>query len=134
MTIALDASALLALHIAGPEHDVVVTAMNSDSAWCTSALSLTEALAGVTRMTDELVLQQELEEAVRRTWDFLHIVPLDQRCLDDATALLRVQPIGTSAALHLAAASRLPRPVQFVTFDAAQIPVALSLGFDVVSG
>lgn len=134
MTVVLDASALLALHIAGSEHDIVARAMNSDTSWCTCAISLTEALAAITRLTDEEVLQDELEEAVRRTWDFLHVVPVDQRCLDDAATLMREQPVGTSNALHLAAATRLPRPIQFVTFDAAQIPVALSLGFEVVSG
>ncbi len=36
-------------------------------------------------------------------------------------------------AVHLAAAERLPRPIRFVTFDPAQIGVALGLGFDVVS-
>ena len=61
------------------------------------------------------------------------VVPVDQRCLDDAAALLRDQPLRLADALHLAAASRLPRPLTFVTFDPAQIPVALSLGFDVVS-
>ena len=62
------------------------------------------------------------------------MVPLDQALLDDATELCQRQPVGISAALHLAAASRLPAPVQYLTFDAAQIPVALSLGFEVVSG
>jgi hypothetical protein len=38
-----------------------------------------------------------------------------------------------SIVLHLSAAQRLPQPVSFVTFDPAQIPVALSLGFEVVS-
>jgi hypothetical protein len=38
-----------------------------------------------------------------------------------------------SDAIHLAAATRLPQPIRFVTFDPAQIPVALSLGFEVVS-
>ena len=28
---------------------------------------------------------------------------------------------------------RLPRPTTFATFDPAQIPVAMSLGFEVVS-
>ena len=39
----------------------------------------------------------------------------------------------TTDALHLAAADRLPRPLTFLTFDPAQIPVAMSLGFDVAS-
>jgi hypothetical protein len=71
---------------------------------------------------------------VRHTWDFLHVVPIDQSLLDEATMLCQEQPVGMSTAMHLAAAARLPQPIQFVTFDAAQIPVALSLGFEVVSG
>lgn len=134
MTIVLDSSALLAMHIEGRDRDLVMKAIGDETSWCTCAIALTEALAGITRLTDEKVIQDELEEAVRRTWDFLHVVPIDQRCLDDAATLMRQQPVGTSNALHLAAASRLPPRVRFITLDAAQIPVALSLGFDVVSG
>ena len=84
---------------------------------------------------DRLELKvRELEDMVRHTWDFLHVVPTDRSLLDEATTLATQQPIGVSSAMHLAAANRLPRPVRFVTFDPAQIPVALSLGFDVVSG
>ena len=64
----------------------------------------------------------------------LPVVPADRDLLDEAAALVASQPLGVSAAMHLAAAARLPKPVRFVTFDPAQIPVALSLGFDVVSG
>jgi hypothetical protein len=46
---------------------------------------------------------------------------------------VRQQPLHISDAIHLAAATRLPKPVKFVTFDPAQIPVAMSLGFEVVS-
>jgi uncharacterized protein len=46
---------------------------------------------------------------------------------------MREQPLRIADAIQLAAASRLPRPVRYVTFDPAQIPVALGLGFDVVS-
>ena len=93
-----------------------------------------EAIAAAARLTDEPVLVRELEDMVRHTWDFLHVVPTDRSLLDEATTLATQQPIGVSSAMHLAAANRLPRPVRFVTFDPAQIPVALSLGFDVVSG
>ena len=48
-------------------------------------------------------------------------------------SLVRNQPLHVSDAIHLAAATRLPGPIRFVTFDPAQIPVALSLGFEVVS-
>ena len=61
------------------------------------------------------------------------MVPIDQRCLDRAAELSREQPLRTVDALHLAAADRLPRPTTFVTFDPRQIPVALALGYEVVS-
>ena len=98
-----------------------------------SALALTEALALVGRLTDEPVVRDDLEDALRLQWDRYVVVPVDQRCLDRAAELLRDQPLRLADAIHLAAADRLPRPVSFVTFDPAQIPVALSLGFDVVS-
>jgi len=65
--------------------------------------------------------------------DRVAVVPVDQRCLDRAAQISREQPVRLADAIHLAAADRLPRPISFVTFDSAQIPVALSLGFDVVS-
>lgn len=133
MTLVLDTSAFVALHVNGPARTVVADAMQHDSDWCASALCMTEALAVVDRMTDEPVVRQDLEDALRRTWDYVAVVPVDQRCLDDATLLVRNQPLHVSDAIHLAAATRLPVPVRFVTFDPAQIPVALSLGFEVVS-
>ena len=85
------------------------------------------------RLTDEAVLRHDLEDAVRIVWDHLHVVPVDQRCLDRAAGLARSQPVRLSDAVHLAAAERLPGPIAFVTFDPAQIGVALGLGFEVVS-
>lgn len=133
MTLYLDASALVALHIDTPTRDIVREALTLDADWCTSALTLVEALALIDRVTEEPVLRQDLEDYVRLTWDRLAVVPTDQGCLDRAARLMRDQPLRLSDALHLAAADRLPRPIRFVTFDAAQIPVALSMEFDVVS-
>ncbi len=134
MTVFLDASALLSLHIDGPSRTIVREALNGDTTWSACAVALGESIAAASRLTDEPVLIRHLEDMLRHTWDFLHVVPLDQALLDEATILCQVQPVGMSTAMHLAAAARLPQPVQFVTFDAAQIPVALSMGFDVVSG
>jgi len=133
MTLYLDASALVALHIDVPERSHVRAAMASDRDWCTSALTLVEALALVDRVTEEPVLRDDLEDQVRLSWDRLAIVPTDQACLDRAARLMRDQPLRLSDAIHLAAADRLPRPIRFVTFDPAQILVALSMEFDVVS-
>ena len=133
MTLYIDSSALVARHVDGPARRVSTDALQSSGDWCTSALALTEALALIDRLTDEDVLRCDLEDLVRLDWDRLHVVPVDQLCLDRAAALARAQPVRLADAIHLAAADRLPRPVTFLTFDPAQIPVALSLGFDVVS-
>jgi predicted nucleic acid-binding protein len=133
VTLYLDASALVALHIDVAERRVVLDALDIDADWCTSALTLVEALALVDRATDEAVLRQDLEDQVRLTWDRLAVVPTDPACLDRAARLMRDQPLRLSDAIHLAAADRLPRPVRFVTFDPAQIMVALSMEFEVVS-
>jgi predicted nucleic acid-binding protein len=133
MTLYLDASALVAAHLDTPARQVVLDAMAADADWCSSGLTLMESLALIDRVLDQPVLRSDLEDLVRLTWDRIAIVPVDQRCLDRAATLMREQPLRLSDALHLAAADRLPRPLQFVTFDPGQIPVAMSLGFDVVS-
>jgi hypothetical protein len=133
MTVVLDTSALVALHVPGVARAVVQHALRDDGTWCASALALSEAIALIDHLTDEEVIRNELEDALRRTWDYVAIVPVDQRCLNDAALLTREQPLQISDAIHLAAAKRLPQPIRFVTFDAGQIPVALSLGFEVIS-
>jgi uncharacterized protein len=133
VTLYLDASALVARHVDLPTRKLVVDTMAGDADWCSSALSLTEALLLIDRLTDEPILRRDLEDLVRLDWDRCHIIPIDQRCLDRAAALGREQPLRLSDAIHLAAADRLPRPLQYVTFDPAQIPVAMGLGFDIIS-
>jgi predicted nucleic acid-binding protein len=133
MTLALDTSALLAVAVDGNQRAVVLDALATDEVWCASALALTEALPAIDRLVDEAILRADLEDAVRLAWDHLHVVPVDQRCLDRAATLSRLQPVRLTDAIHLAAAERLPSPVRFVTFDPAQIGVALGLGLDVVS-
>ena len=133
MTLVLDTTALLALHITSPHHRAVAQSMSDDSIWCASAMALAESLAGIDRLTEELLLRDEIEDAIRRTWDYIHVIPVDQRCIDEASLISRTQPVSLGSALHLAAAQRLPRPVSFATLDAAQLTVALGLGFNVIS-
>jgi predicted nucleic acid-binding protein len=133
MTVVLDTSALLALGIDGPLRATTLDALAADGVWAASAMALTEALPAIDRLTDEPIMRLDLEDAIRLVWDHLHVVPVDQRCLDRAAALARTQPVRLSDAVHFAAAERLPAPIRFVTFDPAHIGVALGLGFDVVS-
>lgn len=133
MTLVLDTSAILALAVAGPQRTATLEALDADPVWAASAMALTEALPAIDRLTDSPVLRADLEDAIRRIWDHLHVVPVDQRCLDRAAGLARSQPVRLSDAIQFAAAERLPGPIRFVTFDPTQIGVALGLGFDVVS-
>ena len=133
MTLFLDTSALLALTIDGPQRPVVLDVLNEEDIWAASAMALTEALPAIDRLNDQPIIRLDLEDAVRLAWDHLHVVPVDQRCLDRAAALARSQPVRLTDAIHFAAAERLPKPLRFVTFDPPQLGVALGLGFDVVS-
>lgn len=133
MTLALDTTALLSRFLEGPTRNVVLDAMATDSDWCASALALSEALMLVDRLGDDPARTDDLRRALRDDWERIHVVPVDQLCLDRAAELGRTQPVRTVDAIHLAAADRLPRPVTFVTFDPTQIPVALALGFEVIS-
>ena len=129
MTVALDTTALLGRFLEADSRQVVLDIMSADHEWCASALALSEALMLADRLGDDPHRADELRGAIRDDWERFHVVPIDGRCLERATELGRTQPLRTVDALHLAAADRLPRPVTFVTFDPAQIPVALAMGF-----
>lgn len=133
MTVALDTTALLAVATTGPGRAVVLGALDNDALWSASALALPEALAAIDRLTEEAVLRADLEDAIRRLWDHVHLVPADAQLLTRAATIAREQPIRLGAAIHLAAAERMPGPTTFVTFDPHQITVALGLGLGVAS-
>lgn len=133
MTVALDATALLARQLDHPTRAVVTAALDADPEWCASALALGEAIVLARRLADDPVLADPLADAVIADWRRFVVVPVDERCLARAAELASDHPLRMVDAIHLAAADRLPRPVTFVTFDAAQIPVALALGFAVAS-
>ena len=131
MTLMLDTTALLARYLEGPGRDACLGVMGDDPVWCASALALTEALMLVDRLGDDPARTDDLRRALRDDWERVHVVPVDQRCLDRAAELGRSHPLRTVDAVHLAAAERLPGPVTYLTFDPAQIPVALALGLAV---
>ena len=133
MTLALDTTALLARYLDGPYRPVILDAMDADHDWCASAMALSEALMLIERIGDDPARTDDLRRALRDDWERIAVVAVDQRCLDRAAELGRTQPLRTVDAIHLAAADRLPRPTTFATFDPAQIPVAMGLGFDVLS-
>ena len=133
MTIFLDASAIVARHLESRERATALEATASDPLWCACALASAEALMLVDRVTEDVFWRRELRRAIYDDWQRIAIVPVDERCLDEAVQIASEHPVRISEAIHLAAASRLPRPLKFLTFDSNQIPAAVALGFDVVS-
>jgi predicted nucleic acid-binding protein len=133
MTLAVDTTALVARYLGGPAREVVLDAMDADGDWCASAMARAEALMLVDRVSELAHERVALRRALLDDWERIHVVPVDGACLDRAAELGRTQPLRTVDAIHLAAAERLPRPVTYCTFDPRQIPVALAIGFDVVS-
>ncbi len=107
--------------------------MAADGDWCASALALSEVVMLAERAATLESERDAIRRAVRDDWERINVVPIDQLCLDRAAEIGRTQPVRTVDAIHLAAADRLPRPVTYCTFDPRQIPVALALGFNVVS-
>ncbi len=133
MTLALDTSAVLARYLTIPQRDVVLAAMAADADWCASAVTRTEALAAIPHLADDPAEARRLRRAIEADWQRMAVVPVDAACLARAADLMADHPLRLANAVHLAAADRLPRPVTFVTFEPDQIPVALALGFEVVS-
>lgn len=133
MTLFLESSALVARSIDFPGRDLVLDACRADGDWCASALALTEALVLADRLSDDETERDDLRRALRTDWERLAVVPVDAVCLERAEALARAHPLRIVDAIHLAAADRLPRPVTYATFDDHHIPVAIALGFHVVS-
>lgn len=133
MTIFLDSTALLARYLEGDSSDLTRAAMASDLDWCVSSVALSECFMLLDRLGDDPDRVDELRRNMRDDWERMYVIPVDQLCLDTAAELGRAQPIKFVDAIHIAAASRLPRPLSFISFDPNQLPVAMSLGFEVKS-
>ncbi len=131
--LALDTTAFIVRYLDHPGRDLVEQLMANDHDWCVSALALAEALAIVDRVTIDPVTADELRRSIRDDWGRMTVVPVDHACLERAAELARLHPIRIADAIHLGAADRLPRPTTFLTFDAAQMPVAEALGLLVMS-
>ena len=133
MTLAVDASALVARYVPGAHRALVDDCLAGDPVWCASDLARTEVMLALHRIAGAEVLAADLWAAARADFDAFHLVPVDERCVARATELGAAYSLRTVDAVHLAAADRLPRPVSYVTLDHHQIPAAAALGFDVVA-
>jgi predicted nucleic acid-binding protein len=133
MTLYVDTSALVRRYLHDRHRSIVLDAMDTDDAWCASALARTEAQLALHRAAVSAGQQSELWGALRDEWESFWVVPMDDRCMARAVEIGATYGVRIVDAVHLAAADRLPGPIRFLTFDRQQIPAADALGFEVVS-
>ena len=108
--------------------------MAADADWCASALALTEALVLADRLTDDDGrARRPAPGAARPTGSGWPSCPSTPLCLDRAAALARTHRCASSTPSTSPPPTGCPARSRYVTFDDHQIPVALALGFDVVS-
>ena len=127
--LAIDTSALLCRYLPDARRRFVGEVLDSRAERAVSALARAEVLLALHQAAGGPERQRSLWDAVRRDWDHLWEVPLDGRCLSRATEIGARYGLPVVDAIHLAAADRLPRPVEFLTLDRRQIPAAADLGF-----
>lgn len=132
-TLVLDSSALVRRYVSDRQRPLVLESMAAADQWVASALARSEVLLALHQSASGPRAQEEAWSAVHADWDSLWEIPLDGRCLARATEIGARYGITLVTAIHLAAADRLPRPVDFLTFDRRQIPAAAELGFNVIS-
>jgi uncharacterized protein with PIN domain len=128
----VDTSALVKRYVDEPGRDVVLEAMATDDVWVASALARTEAALTLTRVAATARQADRLHRLLADDWDAFHVVPVDDRCLAVAADLGSNHGLALSHAIHLAAATRLPKPVRYLTLDPRQVSTAVALDLDLL--
>lgn len=133
MTLYVDTSALVRRLLPDDHTDHVVAEMAGTSPWVTSTLTRAETALVLRRAAMGPYHLDDLWSAFHTYWDAMATVPVDDRCLGAAAEIGAQHHLVIADAIHLAAASRLPAPVRFLTLSASQLPAAADLGFDIVA-
>ncbi len=133
MSLVIDTSALLCRYLPDARRRFVSEVMAEHQNWVVSGLARTEVLLALHQAAGESRRHRDLWDGVRSDWNLFWEVPLDGRCMARATEVGARYGLSVVNAIHLAAADRLPRPVEFLTLDRRQIPAAADLGLRVQS-
>ncbi|MCU1486067.1 MAG: hypothetical protein JWN67_2813 [Actinomycetia bacterium] len=129
----VDTSALVKRYVDEPERDAVNEAMAADDVWVASELARTEAALTLARVAATPRQVDRLHRMLADDWDAFHVVPVDDRCLAVAAELGASYGLAVTHAIHLAAASRLPKPLRYLTLDPRQVSAAVALDLDLVA-
>ncbi len=133
MELVIDTSALLCRYLPDARRRFVAEVMEEHDQWVVSALARTEVLLALHQAAGEPGRHRTLWDSVGSDWNLFWEVPLDARCMARATEVGARYGLSVANAIHLAAADRLPRPVEYLTLDRRQIPGAADLGLHVRS-
>lgn len=133
MALVLETSALLRRYLGDRDRPVVMNAMATADTWVGSALSRTEVLMALRQTATTPTALDQTWALARRDWDAMWEVPVDHRCLASAAELGTQFGITIVDAIQLAAALRIPSPVQFCTFVPSQYAAAEALGFELIT-
>ena len=133
MALSVDTSALLCRYLPDARRRFVNEVMMAHDQWIVSALARTEVLLALHQAAGTPDRHRSLWDGVAGDWDLFWEVPLDRRCMSRATEVGARYSLSVVNAVHLAAADRLPRPVEYLTLDRRQIPAAADLGLVVRS-
>lgn len=130
--LAIDTSALVKRYIDEPESAEVTTLMEADPVWCASELVRCEAAILLGRLATSRRQAEHLLRLFHADWDAFHVVPVDERCLSRAAEIGTDFGLRVVDAIHLAAATRLPSPVRYLTLDPHQVLAAVALDLEPV--
>ena len=130
--LAVDTAALVKRYVDEPESEQVSALMDADPVWCASELVRCEVSILLARLATSRRQADHLTRLFHADWDAFHVVPVDERCLTRAAEIGADFGLRVVDAIHLAAASRLPSPVRYLTLDPRQVLAAVALDLEPV--
>jgi predicted nucleic acid-binding protein len=130
--LAVDTSALVKRYVDEPESAQVSALMDAEEVWCASELVRCEVSILLARLATSRRQADHLTRLFHADWDAFHVVPVDERCLTRAAEIGADFGLRVVDAIHLAAATRLPSPVRYLTLDPRQVLAAVALDLEPV--
>lgn len=132
MTIYVDSSALLKLHVDEPESRGAVALLEADSEWVCGAHALVEVRRNLRRLLTGTTLR-DARRRFARQWRQVRVVELDLSTCELAAEIAEETGARTLDALHLGAAQRAGDGLlPFLTYDRRQAAAARDLGWTVL--
>jgi predicted nucleic acid-binding protein len=130
--LAVDTSALVKRYVDEPESEQISALMDTEPVWCASELVRCEVSILLARLATSRRQADHLTRLFHADWDAFHVVPVDERCLTRAAEIGADFGLRVVDAIHLAAATRLPSPVRYLTLDPRQVLAAVALDLEPV--